>query len=306
MEQKHEKIKSQVADLIKKSKSEKEISKLLDIPLGSNFRDRFSIKWYIRCIQLKNIASLGGKAVHKKYPDLNKRLVKFMHLKTKEKVKNDSEFAKYMHKKAIERGKITLTKNPEHFKEMAKISHQNTKIYRKDNKYNENYCVSRLPGAKKGGKIAGPNNIKIMRKSLTQNILSKGGKKGGPIGGRKTVEILRKRKGMKYGNVYFDSAMELECARLFMKYNIVNNFTEGYDCHVKIGTKDFDFFPQRKLFVEFHPLSIFDPNETYESYYNKRRFALNDAGYSDYPLIILTNLNEFEEKVLFYFKNEKK
>lgn len=305
MEEKHERIKIKVLSLINKSKSEEEISNLLNIPLGTNFRDKFSVKWYLRCIQLNSIASLGGKAVHKKHPDLNKGLVRIMHKKTKERMKNDQKFAEYMHQKSIERGKLTHKKHPGLARKIGKISQQKIKIYRKDPSFDKKYCLSRFPGARKGGKIMGPKHIKIMRKSLTKDALSRGGKKGGPIGGRKVAEILRKRKHILFEDVAYDSNMELECAKLFIKYKIVDKLIENCNCHIKIGTKDFDFFPQRKIFVEFHPLAIFDSNESYESYYNKWRKVLDSAGYKNYPLVVLPKLKEFEEKVLPHFKNQR-
>jgi len=302
MEPKFEKIKKKVKRFLSENKSEEEISDLLNILVGRTFRDKFSVKWYIRSIQLNSIASLGGKAVHKKHPDLNSRLVKIMHAKTKERIKNDHEFAEYMHKKAVERGNITHRKHPELAKERVKISHQRIKKYRKDPAYDKKYRLSRSAGGKVSGKIIGPKNVKIMREYLTKDILSKGGKKGGPIGGAKTAELFRQKRNILFQNVFYDSMMELECAKLFIKHKIVGNFIDSYNCHVKIETKDFDFFPQRKVFVEFHPLAIFDSDETHDSYYQKRRDVLDRTGYKNYPLIILTKLNEFEEKVLPYFK----
>jgi len=304
MDFKNEQIKNKINELIRNSKSELKISRFLKIPLGRTFRDKYSVKWYLRCIQLKGIASSGGRACHKKYPDLNKRLVRIMHVKTNVRKEKDSSFAAYMHKKAVERGNITLNKHPLHFKKMSKISSENIKRYRFIKEYDEIYCASRIAGAKKGGKFAGPLNVKIMRKSLTNEILSKAGKKGGPLGGKKTVEIFRKRKNIKFRKVCYDSIMELECAKLFIKHGVVNEFVEGYNCHIKIGTKDFDFFPQRKIFVEFHPLRIFDQDETYESYFKSRRVSLDNAGYGDYPLVVLTNLDDFQKKTLPYFRNK--
>ena len=301
----HDLIKEKIQALLEQNKTLIEISQIMNIPLGKNFRQKYTIHWHLRRIQLASILSLACQAIkkyHVLHPELNKRLIRQMREKVEERKKRDPVFAAYLLKKSIERGKLTYARHPRLASEMGKISHIKICQYRENPEYNKNYCASRINGAIAGGKTIGPSAVKIMRKYLTKEILSKGGKKGGPIGGQKAVQRLREKKKILFDGVLYASKLEAACAKRFMKNKIVDKFTDGINCHVKIGYKEFDFFPQQKVFVEFHPIGIFKNTETRDSYYTARRKALDECGHADCPLIVITKLSEFSQKVLSFFE----
>ena len=67
---------------------------------------------------------------------------------------------------------------------------------------------------------------------------------------------------------------------------VVNN------CHIKVGTKTIDFFPQKddkmfqNKFVEYHP---WDRKLTQEEYRKRRQEAINNSIYKGTDLIIIDN-----------------
>ena len=118
--------------------------------------------------------------------------------------------------------------------------------------------------------------------------------KMGKLGGQKTIEILRKNKSYYWKGVAFDSNAERKVAQL-----LLNQPKEGINCHIKIGSKTFDFFPQNydKLYentlIEYHPYD-FD-GRSVEEYTKIRLNALHNSKYVNIPLIVLTNINQISE-----------
>ena len=67
---KHLEIRNKIETYIKNNISENEISQKLNITIGENSRDRFTIKWYKKCIKSRE----SGKRVHELYPFIKKNL----------------------------------------------------------------------------------------------------------------------------------------------------------------------------------------------------------------------------------------
>jgi hypothetical protein len=151
-----------------------------------------------------------------------------------------------------------------------------------------------------GGRIGGvkssamnkKNKIGIYGLTKSQRVA------GGRIGGVKTVKKLIKHSKYKWYGVGFLSKAERECAKILLTRPIVN-----YNCHIRVGSKTIDFFPQKEdkifmgQFVEFHPVVKFLHSESKTRYYNRRRKALDDNGFKNKKLIVIQNLNEISKYV---------
>lgn len=159
--------------------------------------------------------------------------------------------------------------------------------------------------------VQGKKSVEVLKRSNFYRKFSKAGNdyqrkhnigffdskqqsKMGKRGGQKTGEILRQNSQYIWKKTKFMSNMEKSCAKIILKEPY-----EGVNCHIKVGSKIFDFFPNENdsmfinCFVEFHPiLKFFRPNETLESYYDDRRKILDNNGFKDKKLIVLTNLEQ--------------
>lgn len=104
-------------------------------------------------------------------------------------------------------------------------------------------------------------------------------------------ETIRKKSPYVWDNVNFLSKSEMECAKLILEKPRV-----GINCHIKIGSKIIDFFPQtydkkyNNCFVEFHP--GFCDKRTKEEYFNERKNIIKNSIYKDRKLILITDLKE--------------
>ena len=87
--------------------------------------------------------------------------------------------------------------------------------------------------------------------------------------------------------------MERDFAKIILKIPL-----EDVNCHIKMGRKIVDFYPQsydkmfQGKFVEFHPYDF--EGRGYEEYYKKRRKVLDNGGFKDKELIVIKNLNELK------------
>jgi hypothetical protein len=112
-------------------------------------------------------------------------------------------------------------------------------------------------------------------------------------GRRKAYNNWLKNSPYVWKDVGFLSKEERECAKLLLTKPIF-----GINCHVRIGRKTIDFFPQeddklfKGMFVEYHPChQRFDKrNET--QYYLDRIRTIKNSKYKDVPLIHITSLKQ--------------
>jgi len=94
--------------------------------------------------------------------------------------------------------------------------------------------------------------------------------------------------------VPFLSNLEREAAKL-----ILMEPKKGINCHIKIGRKTIDFYPQQydlqfqgKL-VEFHP---YERHTTQDEYFKARKKIVDNSKYNGTELIVITNLNDIKEE----------
>ena len=123
---------------------------------------------------------------------------------------------------------------------------------------------------------------------------------GGLIGGKKAgqaaVKQMIKNSKHKWFGVGFLSKMEKDCAMIILTRQKV-----GYNCHIKVGAKTIDFFPQnsdklfKNIFVEFHPIVGFmSKGQSEKTYFKERRKMLDKNGYKENKLIVLNSLKELK------------
>ena len=161
--------------------------------------------------------------------------------------------------------------------------------------------------AKRMGKIGGPIGGKIGGKrtqELHPNLMSKISKKyhrehpdfakrigkiGGPKGGQKSVESRINKSTFIWKGVHFMSQTEMECAKKILSKPIV-----GVNCHIKIGFKTIDFFPQQDdkmfqgKFVECHLCKWkWKPVEEYKK---DREEIIANSKYKETELVVLTKI----------------
>jgi hypothetical protein len=112
----------------------------------------------------------------------------------------------------------------------------------------------------------------------------------------KRLEKVRRQSPFSWNGVGFLSKEERKCAKL-----LLSKPQENINCHVKIGRKIIDFFPQqddilfRGCFVEFHPWNW--DGLTTEQYYEQRKNIIDDSEYKGTKLIVITDLNKVKEMV---------
>jgi len=105
--------------------------------------------------------------------------------------------------------------------------------------------------------------------------------------GKKGAKRLREKKGYYWKGNYFASSRECEIG-MCISYQFNIKLKEGINFQKEVDSKSFDFFLFNYFFLEFHQvLKFFQPDETDESYYQKRRSVLNKNGYKDYLLTVI-------------------
>ncbi len=105
-----------------------------------------------------------------------------------------------------------------------------------------------------------------------------------------------------YKDIGFQSKGERICAALLIKYGIIDKPILKDNCQFVVDGKAIDFFPQRKMFIEYHPCPSQYDARTPREYFNDRRKLLDAHGYQDYELAHLVDLDDFHAKVLPFFK----
>lgn len=143
-----------------------------------------------------------------------------------------------------------------------------------------------------------PKRFFQLKKRASSFISKETQSRAGKIGSLKSIKTNRDNKPYYFMNVPFDSDMEREMCKMFVKYNIIDKPVEGVNVHFKSGRREIDFFPQQRIFIEFHP---WDRKNTTEEYYEDRRKTLDENGFKHIPLMIIKKLDEFESRVLPLF-----
>jgi hypothetical protein len=111
--------------------------------------------------------------------------------------------------------------------------------------------------------------------------------------GSKAIHTLIENSPYIWEGVGFLSKQEMECAKILLTKPI-----KGVNCHIQIGSKTIDFFPQLEdkifigCFVEYHP--GFNEKRTPEEYYEERQMIIEHSEYFGIPLILVTSLYELE------------
>lgn len=226
---------------------------------------------------------LGGlktKEIQKSHPEILKPFIeagklnnpKLIKWKTENKdleKKISSETAKKTHEQqpnlASRMGKSTQQKHPNQSSETAKLTHQ------KD------------PGlASRMGKSTHQKHPEQAR----QNAF-------------KSIESQRKNRPWYWENVPFASKEEMEVAKLFLEKPV-----EGINVHIKIGwSLEVDFFPEEKVFIEYHP-NLYGKSE--KQYKAPRIKTLQNSKYKDKKIeFIFDSLKNNRSKFLARIKEIK-
>lgn len=111
--------------------------------------------------------------------------------------------------------------------------------------------------------------------------------------GQASVKANRDKKPYIWQDVHFDSKQEMELAKILLSKPI-----EGVNCHIKIGHKIIDFYPQKSdilfkgSFIEFHPWDMY---RTPEQYYQERLDTINNSHLKGIPLVLITSMENDKE-----------
>lgn len=209
-------------------------------------------------------AKKGGYACQKKHKNTGKNLGQWV----KDNPQHSSKIARRTHRiypdLASRMGKITQKKYPDF---MSKIM----KKYYKEIKNDPEKYLRFKRWSKKGGRKGGISTQK-KHPNLASEI------------GQRTSEKLRNKKGFIWKGVCFDSKAEMEIARL-----LIPNPQKNVNVQVRVGSKTIDFFPERFIFVEYHP---WDRNKTLNEYYQERKKAIQNSEYKDTLLFVITRKDQ--------------
>jgi len=265
-------IRNNVEKMINLGYSDKQISKEANISIGDYFT-RGTVIHYKRCIKNKNrynklyFSRIGIKGAH------NAGLV--THKLYASKQREWGKMASEVHK---ENG--TNFFNSDYQREMGRRGGKKIKEMRKNSKeFNKKYIeMCRMGGYAVHKKYPGL--------AYRNALLS--------------LKSLRKNRPYKFMDCNFDSNKERECCKLLIYHKIIKNPVEGVNIHFQVDSIEIDFFPQQKIFIEYHP---WDWNgRTTEEYYQERRKILNENDFCEFPLIITKKLADFEIKALLLLR----
>lgn len=204
------------------------------------------------------LKSIIGKEVHKKYPNLAKRMLESA-------IKNNPNFRSEAGIKAA-------------------IHYHDKFSLKEPKKYKENMEKFQRLGREKCKKNK--------KGRFDSSLQSKLGKRGGS----KTAEILRKKREFLWDDVIFNNEQEMIVAFYLLSkpkvgYNyqikIKNKFIDFFpqmDDKMYIG-----------CFVEYHPWDRSNISE--EKYFDNRNEIINKSKFHDIPLIVIKNLSEIEDEL---------
>ncbi len=283
----HIKIRNLIEDSFREGLPLEEISEKFSIPIGTRFVKK-SVKWYIYCIKAKqnqrraiekypNLYSDAGKIAHQKHPWIGKQLgKKYGPIQGKinaEKLRGNSKYFSKMAKKLHEI-------NPNHSKDNMKKAHETMK---KLGKFKEHQRYAAFKCMEKN-----PNQLKEMSKIAHEQY---------PLA-LLALESRRKNYPYKFMECLFDSNQEKILCEKLVESGLINKPLERVNVHFRIGKCHVDFFIDKKLFVEFHPPRKFGRLiETEESYFLERRNLLDENGFQEFPLIVISNIGAVDNKI---------
>lgn len=283
----HINLRNKVEEYLKKDLSVSKIANEMHIPLGTRYI-RGSVKWYVFCIKAKenqkkavekhpSLYSDAGKIAQQKHPWIGKNLgKKYGPIQGKinaEKLKGNSKYFSEIAKKLHQ-------VNPEHSKTNMIKAHETMK---KTGIFNEHQRKAALKCKEKN-----PSQLKEMSKKAHAKY---------PLA---LLALESRRKNYPYdfmGRLFDSNEEKIICKRL-VEVGLIEKPIEEVNTHFRIGKCHIDFFIQNKLFIEFHPPRKFGRIvETSNSYYKERRKLLDENGFKNYPLIIITSIKEVNEKL---------
>lgn len=113
------------------------------------------------------------------------------------------------------------------------------------------------------------------------------------------LESRRRNYPFEFMGCFFDSNSERELCKLFVNHGLMIKPEERKNVHFRIAKYHIDFFINHYIFVEFHPLLNYGraKNETIYTYYAARRKILDEHGYKDHILMVITSLKQVESKI---------
>ena len=281
-------MRDRVGTLLRKDLSIDEISKKLSIPVGTRYQ-KGSVKWYKYCLVAKenqkraiekhsDLYSRAGKIAQQKHPWLGRMLgKKYGPIQGKinaKRLKGNSDYfskmAKKLHKININHSRDNMRKAHETMKKKGTfIEHQRKAALK---------CMEKNPGQLK-------NMSKVAHEKYSLALLA--------------LESKRRNYPYRFMNCSFDSNEEMIFCEKLVEFGLIERPIEGLNVHFRIGRSHVDFFIQNRIFIEYHPPRKFGRViETEESYHNDRRSLLNAYGFSNYPLIVVSNLREAEDKLM--------
>lgn len=280
-------MKNKVGTLLKKGFSIEEIAKKLFIPIGTRY-EKGSAKWYRYCLRAKEnqrkaiekhpgLYSKAGKIAQQKHPWLGKELgKKYGPIQGKInaiRLRGNSEYFSKIAKKLHEI-------NPRHSSNNMKKVHE---IMRNKGTFYEHQKVAALKCMEKN-----PNQLKEMSKKAHELY---------PLA-LLGLESRRKNYPYKFMNCNFDSKEEMIVCKKLVDSRLMEKPIEKANIHFRIGKFHVDFFIQNRIFVEYHPPRKFGRIiETENSYFIERRRLLDDNGFKNYPLMIISNLKNLDDKM---------
>lgn len=98
----------------------------------------------------------------------------------------------------------------------------------------------------------------------------------------------RNKSTYVFANTKFDSQEELAFAKALFDNNIITQFIENKNCHIRVDVYEFDFLINN-IFIEYHPWS---KELTHKQYYAFRRKILNENGFKNNKLIVIESKNK--------------
>lgn len=288
-DEEHIKMRTRVKELIDEEKTDEEIAKILNLAVGAPYT-RGAVRWYKRCLVAKEnqkkavekwgyeLYSRAGKIAQKKHPWLGHELgKKYGSMAGKRRIKQIKESGKakeYFTKMAKRLQEVNPNQSSENMKKAIQIMKQN-------DTYKEHQTEAGFICKKQH-----PDHFRTM--GLKAHRLY-------PDLAYYSRLSWRLNKPYILNGCNFDSNEEKKACKILIENKLLEEPAEGKNIHFRIKRYDFDFFIQGKIFLEYHPIMPHYRNgETFDKYYAKRRKILDESGFENYPLIVVTKLKELE------------
>ncbi|MBT7241359.1 MAG: hypothetical protein HN878_02605 [Candidatus Diapherotrites archaeon] len=288
-EKKVRETKKLVWDMLDCGKSCEQISKELNLDLGTRF-EKETVKWYSFCKMAKKnqskafekhgseLYSRAGKAAQKKHPwighELGKKYASIIGKKRMGDLRDSGELSNYFSNAA----KKLHEKFPEHSRNNMKKAH---KTMKENGVFGLHQRNAALACMKKR-----PNHLKKMSKIAHSKY--------------NLVELSRisrrKNSPFEFMGCFFDSNQEREVCKKLIENDLIKTPMPGKNIHFKIKNYEIDFFIDNKIFLEFHPPVFWGyKKETKESYCIERKKVVSESDYAKCPLFIISHIKETQE-----------